>query len=65
MAMTVLALGAPIGAWLGANMAGAVAHAHAWRAAFLALGMPGLVVGVIVYLTVREPARGRSGCHRR
>ena len=59
MAMTVLALGAPIGAWLGANMAGAVAHAYTWRAAFLALGIPGLVVGVIVYLTVREPARGR------
>lgn len=59
MAMTVLALGAPIGAWLGANMAGAVAHAHGWRAAFLALGVPGLVVGIIVYLTVREPERGR------
>src|SRR6202521_4072764 len=59
MAMTVLALGAPIGAWLGANMAGAVAHAFSWRAAFLALGAPGLIVGVIVYLTVREPRRGR------
>ena len=57
--MTVLALGAPIGAWLGANMAGAVAHAYTWRAAFLALGVPGLVVGIIVYLTVREPPRGR------
>jgi MFS family permease len=59
MAMTVLALGAPIGAYLGANFAGAVAHAYTWRAAFIALGMPGLVVGAIVYLTVREPARGR------
>ncbi|MGO9718644.1 MAG: spinster family MFS transporter [Steroidobacteraceae bacterium] len=59
MAMTVLALGAPIGAWLGANMAGAVAHAYSWRAAFLALGIPGLLVGIIVYITVREPARGR------
>ena len=59
MAMTVLALGAPIGAWLGANMAGAVAHAYSWRAAFLALGIPGLLVGIIVYVTVREPARGR------
>jgi MFS family permease len=59
MAMTVLALGAPIGAWLGANMAGAVAQAYTWRAAFIALGIPGLVVGIIVYLTVREPARGR------
>ncbi|GAC1306287.1 MAG: MFS transporter [Steroidobacteraceae bacterium] len=59
MAMTVLALGAPIGAWLGADMAGHVAHAFSWRAAFLALGVPGLVVGAIVYLTVREPVRGR------
>jgi MFS family permease len=59
MAMTVLALGAPIGAWLGADVAGAVAHAYHWRAAFGALGVPGLVVGMIVYLTVREPLRGR------
>jgi MFS family permease len=59
MAMTVLALGAPIGAWLGAKMAGAVAQAYTWRAAFIALGVPGLVVGVIVFLTVREPPRGR------
>src|SRR3984885_9923802 len=59
MAMTVLALGAPIGSWLGANMAGAVAQAYSWRAAFIALGIPGLVVGAIVYLTVREPRRGR------
>ena len=59
MAMAVLALGAPIGAWLGADMAGAVAHAYTWRMAFVALGIPGLVVGVIVYLTVREPPRGR------
>jgi MFS family permease len=59
MAMTVLALGAPIGAYLGADMAGAVAHAFSWRAAFIALGIPGLVIGVIVYVTVREPSRGR------
>jgi MFS family permease len=59
MAMTVLALGAPIGAWLGADMAGHVAHAYTWRAAFIALGIPGLLVGILVFLTVREPPRGR------
>jgi MFS family permease len=59
MAMTVLALGAPIGAWLGADMAGHVAHAYTWRAAFIALGVPGLLVGILVFLTVREPPRGR------
>ena len=41
------------------TVAGAVAHAFGWRAAFLALGVPGLILGVLVFLTVREPKRGR------
>lgn len=59
MALSILALGAPIGAWLGADMAGAVAQAFGWRAAFFALGAPGLLLGLVVFLTVREPKRGR------
>jgi predicted MFS family arabinose efflux permease len=59
MALGVFALGAPIGAWLGADRAGAIAHALGWRAAFLALGIPGVLLGLIIYLTVREPERGR------
>jgi MFS family permease len=59
MALGVFALGAPIGAWLGANLAGAVANAYGWRAAFLALGIPGVIMGTLVYLTIREPVRGR------
>ena len=58
MAMTVFALGAPLGAWLGADMAGYVANLYGWRAAFLVLGVPGLLLGAIVYLTIREPKRG-------
>jgi predicted MFS family arabinose efflux permease len=60
MAFTVFALGAPLGAWLGADVAGAVAHLQGWRASFLALGLPGLVLGLIVLLTVREPDRVQS-----
>jgi predicted MFS family arabinose efflux permease len=59
MALSVLALGAPIGAWMGADLAGAVAHAFGWRAAFFALGVPGLLLGILVFLTIREPKRGR------
>jgi predicted MFS family arabinose efflux permease len=58
MAFTVFALGAPLGAWLGADIAGAVANAYGWRASFLALGVPGLLVGLLVLLTIREPVRG-------
>ncbi len=59
MALSIFALGAPIGAWLGADLAGAVAQAFGWRAAFFALGAPGVLLGLLVYLTIREPRRGR------
>ena len=73
MALTVFSLGAPIGAWLAAQFAGEVADgqgwaAHAatvfagttgWRSVFIVLGAPGIVVGLLIYLTVREPKRGQ------
>jgi len=59
MALSVFALGAPIGAWLAADVAGAFAGAYGWRAAFYALGVPGILLGLLVFLTVREPRRGR------
>src|SRR5579862_8793063 len=59
MALSVMTLGAPIGAWMGADLAGAVAQAFGWRAAFFALGAPGLLLGILAFLTVREPRRGR------
>ncbi len=59
MAMAVFALGAPVGAWLGADVAGAVARAEGWRSAFLVLGLPGALVGLLVLFTIREPRRGQ------
>jgi MFS family permease len=59
MALTVFALGAPIGAWIGADIAGMINDAYDWRTVFLALGIPGVVVGVLIFLTVQEPRRGR------
>ena len=58
MALTFFALGACLGAWLGSSVAGAAAERSGWRAAFLVLGIPGLLVALIVWLTVREPRRG-------
>jgi predicted MFS family arabinose efflux permease len=59
MALTVFSLGAPIGAWLGADIAGRFADAYGWRSAFLALGAPGIIAGALVFFTVREPRRGQ------
>jgi MFS family permease len=59
MALTVFALGAPIGAWLAAVFAGSIADHYGWRAVFLALGVPGAVLGLLLFLTVPEPRRGQ------
>jgi predicted MFS family arabinose efflux permease len=59
MAMTVFSLGAPLGAYVGYSMAGRIADAWGWRSVFLALGVPGILFGGLVYFTVREPRRGR------
>ncbi|HEX4388720.1 MAG TPA: MFS transporter [Steroidobacteraceae bacterium] len=62
MALTIFSLGAPIGAWVGYNVAGALADAHGWRYVFYALGVPGVFAGLLVWLTVREPKRGCLDC---
>jgi MFS family permease len=59
MAMTVFALGAPIGAWLGSDIAGYVSILHGWRSAFLVLGIPGLILALVILITIKEPQRGR------
>jgi len=59
-ALTIYALGLPFGAWLGSTVAGMIVdHYHSWRAAFIALGVPGVIFGILIFLTVREPQRGR------
>ena len=58
MALSVFALGAPIGAWLGSQVAGTIAYRFGWRAMFLALGIPGVLAGLLVLFSIREPRRG-------
>ncbi len=58
MALAVFALGSPLGAWLGADLAGLVASHYGWRAAFFVLGLPGVGIGLLVWATIREPVRG-------
>src|SRR5579871_526832 len=59
MAATIFSLGAPIGAWIALAVAGAIADKQGWRASFLWLGAPGIIAGIVIFLTVREPKRGR------
>jgi MFS family permease len=56
-ALSILSLGIPIGMLIGAVAGGWVAQALGWRAAFLALGLPGVALAGIVALVLREPHR--------
>jgi len=57
-AMSLILLGTPVGTFFGATLGGVVAAHWGWRAAFFALGIPGLIVGLLVLLLLREPRRG-------
>jgi predicted MFS family arabinose efflux permease len=58
MALTIFSLGAPIGAWVAADFAGRVTDLYGWRTVFLWLGAAGVVFGIWLYVTVKEPQRG-------
>lgn len=59
-ALSIYSMGVYGGSALGFLVGGLVAHEYGWRAAFLTVGAPGLVVAIILKLTVREPPRGFS-----
>ena len=59
MALSVFALGAPVGAWIGADIAGLINDAYDWRTVFIVLGVPGILVGILIFLTIKEPRRGQ------
>lgn len=58
-AMGIFALGGTIGTALGLIGGGMLADLVGWRMSFVLLGLPGVFLGGIVFLTVREPQRGR------
>jgi MFS family permease len=59
-ALGVFSLGVPFGILVGFLAGGWLDEELGWRAAFLAVGLPGIVLAVIVMLTLREPVRGAS-----
>ncbi|WP_175650503.1 spinster family MFS transporter [Pseudomonas sp. Marseille-P9899] len=54
-ALSVLMLGSSLGAIVGLGLGGWIAQHHGWRYAFLLIGAPGILLGLILLLTVRAP----------
>jgi MFS family permease len=59
-AISIFYLASPVGAFLSFAAGGAIAARYGWRSAFLLAGLPGLVLAIIMFLTIKEPIRGRS-----
>jgi predicted MFS family arabinose efflux permease len=54
-ALSVYALGIPVGSAFGALLGGTIAQAVEWRTAFVAIGLTGLLVALPFKLLVRDP----------
>jgi predicted MFS family arabinose efflux permease len=59
-ALSVFSLGIPLGGLFGAVIGGYLAEWFGWRAAFYVVGLPGIMVGVLTWLFVKEPRRGTT-----
>jgi MFS family permease len=64
-AFAIYALAVPIGTSIGAAVGGWGNQNLGWRNTFIAIGTPGIVLAILVFLTVREPPRGMSDGVRR
>ncbi len=59
-AMGVFALGVNIGLLLAYLGGGWISENYGWRTTFIAVGLPGLLIALVLYLTVAEPRRGAA-----
>ena len=59
IALGLFSLGLPLGTAAGGLLAGSIEPLYGWRAAFLLLAIPGVLLAMLLPLIVREPRRGR------
>jgi len=57
-ALSIYALGIPIGGAIGLAAGGWLRETFDWRTALMIVGLPGLGLALLVRLTLREPTRG-------
>jgi len=57
LALALFGTAAPLSYILFFPLAGWIAQHHGWRAMFIAMGLPGVLLALLLILTVREPER--------
>jgi MFS family permease len=56
-AMSVYGLGQPVGVVVGSMVGGLVAHHWGWRAAFMVVGLPGILLALLTPVLLKDPRR--------
>lgn len=59
-AIAIFSMGITLGSVLAAAFGAPIAEAFTWREAFIILGIPGVLIGVLVWFSIEEPPRGYS-----
>ena len=59
-ALAVYAMSVPFGTAIGSFASGNLNLAVGWRWTFVIVGLPGLLVALLIFLTLKEPPRGYS-----
>lgn len=59
-ALGIYSLGIPVGILFGFLAGGWINEYFGWRIAFFVVGLPGIALAFVVWLTVREPQRGMA-----
>lgn len=58
-AVSIYTIGIHLGIFTGLALGGYLAEHYGWRKTFFFISLPGIVIALLVFLTVVEPARGR------
>jgi MFS family permease len=58
LAISLYLMGPHVGLLLAMAVGGWIAQQYGWRATFLAFGIPGMVLALLLWLLVKEPRRG-------
>jgi len=56
--IAIVMMGGSVGIVVGSIVTGAVSARYGWHMAFVVLGIPGILIGMLFWLTVPEPRRG-------
>lgn len=64
-ALSIYTLGIYLGIFIGYMGGGIINQYYGWRIAFFTMGVPGILLAILLFITVREPIRGASDASKR